>query len=613
MKKSIIKLLTVTLAAATLTGMTALPVFATNTIVDSWVGSDAVKADQEHEIAANPGTAITTQKTITVTNVDDKSESLQVMAYQLVKGTYKDGKLTGYVLCDPAKASIADLAHPTATEITAIASAINATENDQTTLQGIRMTRGTTDDTKSQFTADVEAGLYIVLVSGSDTVVYNPAVVAVNVTDANQIAQTALGGTVNMKTYFNYPTNAYMKSSQSSLEKEIVSTNAENLHAGSAAYGDEVSFKIGKMTIPSYSAEYKEVQYKIEDTLDPDGFAGIKNLTVKVGTDADNLAVVSPSVDDGDPDTPDVINYTLVYKDKEGDLITDTEKIPTNAVKFVISFDNDYIMKNPTKKVEITYSSKIREGAQVNFREHKNTATLSYSNDPNDKNKVKTQKSDTYHYTFGIDADINYGENNNFTTYELNKVTEANQTYTDGVSKKPLKGAEFTLYSDEAMTKDIRTAISDEKGHISFKGLDAATYYLKETAAPSGYTINENDYKITIAADLRDDGSMNWYSIKTELKTENGYTKIGFAKYTCTDPSIGNNGDITYTTIRQYNGIDDVINAIDPAEIVNTTLVELPSTGGMGTIIITVLSAIGMGGFLIIFIVSIRKKNRKED
>lgn len=613
MKKSIIKLLTVTLAAATLTGMTALPVFATNTIVDSWVGSDAVKADQEAGIDANPGTAITTQKTITVTNVDDKSESLQVTAYQLVKGTYKDGKLTGYVLCDPDKASIADLAHPTATEITAIASAINATGNDQTTLQGIQMTRGTTDNTKSQFTADVEAGLYIVLVSGSDTVIYNPAVVAVNVTDANQIALTASGGTVDMKTYFNYPANAYMKSSQSSLEKEIVSTHADNPHAGSAAYGDEVSFKIGKMTIPSYSAEYKEVQYKIEDTLDPDGFAGIKDLTVKVGTD-DDLAEVSPSVDDdNDPATPDVINYTLVYKDKEDAPITQTEKISTDAVKFVISFDNDYIMKNPTKKVEITYSSKIREGAQVNFYEHKNTATLSYSNDPNDKTKVKTQKSDTYHYTFGIDADINYGASNNFTTYELNKVTEANQTYTDGVSEKPLKGAVFTLYSDEEMTTGIRTATSDEKGHISFKGLDAATYYLKETAAPSGYTINENDYKITIAADLSADGYMNWYSITTELKTENGYTQIGFAKYTCTDRSIDNDGNITYTAIQQNNGIEDVTNAIDPAEIVNTTLVVLPSTGGMGTIIITVLSAIGMGGFLIIFIVSIRKKNRKED
>ena len=611
-------MLTVTLAAATLTGMTALPVFATNTIVNKWVGSDAVEADQEHGIAANPGTAITTKQTITVTNVDDKSESLQVTAYQLVKGTYKDGKLTGYVLCDPDKASIADLAHPTATEITAIASAINATGNDQTTLQGIQMTRGTTDNTKSQFTADVEAGLYIVLVSGSDTVIYNPAVVAVNVTDANQIALTASGGTVDMKKYFIYPANAYMKSSQSSLEKEIVSTNAENPaenpHAESAAYGDKVSFKIGKMTIPSYSAEYKEVQYKIEDTLDPDGFAGIKDLTVKVGTDADNLAEVSPSVDDdNDPDTPDAINYTLVYKDKKGDPITNTEKIPTDAVTFVISFDNDYIMKNPTKKVEITYSSKIREGAQVNFYEHKNTATLSYSNDPNDKTKVKTQKSDTYHYTFGIDADINYEASNNFTTYELNKVTEANQTYTDGVSEKPLKDAVFTLYSDEAMTNGIRTAISDNKGHISFKGLDAATYYLKETAAPSGYTINENDYKITIAAGLLDDGSMNWYSIKTELKTENGYTQIGFAKYTCTNPSIGNDGSITYTAIQQNNGIEDVTNAIDPAEIVNTTLVELPSTGGMGTIIITVLSAIGMGGFLIIFIVSIRKKNRKED
>ena len=101
-----------------------LPVYATNTVITNgiWIGSDAVQADPTANppVVANPGTATRTNSLITVTNVRDQKDGvsnvndpIEVVAYQIVKGTYKDGKLTNYVLCDATNAPLADMEAPT--------------------------------------------------------------------------------------------------------------------------------------------------------------------------------------------------------------------------------------------------------------------------------------------------------------------------------------------------------------------------------------------------------------------------------------------------------------------------------------------------------------------
>ncbi|MCR0158705.1 head-tail adaptor protein [[Clostridium] innocuum] len=65
--------------------------------------------------------------------------------------------------------------------------------------------------------------------------------------------------------------------------------------------------------------------------------------------------------------------------------------------------------------------------------------------------------------------------------------------------KDILKAAEFTLYSDAACTKKIRSVKTDTKNGIAlFDGLLYQTVYVKETKAPAGYQLSDEVVKVTI-------------------------------------------------------------------------------------------------------------------
>ena len=62
-----------------------------------------------------------------------------------------------------------------------------------------------------------------------------------------------------------------------------------------------------------------------------------------------------------------------------------------------------------------------------------------------------------------------------------------------------LKAAEFTLYSDAACTKKIRSVKTDTKNGIAlFDDLTYGTYFIKETKAPAGYQLSDEVVKVTI-------------------------------------------------------------------------------------------------------------------
>ena len=70
----------------------------------------------------------------------------------------------------------------------------------------------------------------------------------------------------------------------------------------------------------------------------------------------------------------------------------------------------------------------------------------------------------------------------------------------DQATNEALPGATFTLYSDEDCADEhiVAADLSDDDGLVSFDGLDAGTYYLKETKAPDGYVCSDTVVTIII-------------------------------------------------------------------------------------------------------------------
>lgn len=70
-------------------------------------------------------------------------------------------------------------------------------------------------------------------------------------------------------------------------------------------------------------------------------------------------------------------------------------------------------------------------------------------------------------------------------------------TKVDARTKRPLKGAEFTLFDREGEIK-IGSVKTNDEGKASFKHLLFGSYIIKETEAPEGYVPNKEHKKITL-------------------------------------------------------------------------------------------------------------------
>lgn len=564
----------------------------------------------------NAGETTNVRKTIKVIGMD-KDDTSTVTAYQIIKGTYRDGLFTGYTLREElGNLTISDMQKPNETEITTIASAIRS---EKVAINGVKMTRAAQaeQDGTVEFTTDVEPGLYLVLVTDSkEGYLYNPAVVAVNLTDATDVAGTARGGEVDMRTYFQYPPEAYLKSNKVNVDKVIVNDDGTTADGTSAAYGDKVHFRIDKMVIPSFSEQYKKVTYKITDELESGAFDGIQDITVKV----DNVVTKAGS------DT-----FTVIGKDKNGIEVNPIEKDGVYSfpacVSFAIDFSQTYLLSNPGKAVVVDYYSVISENAGYNFSENHNTAKIEYTNNPD--GETTTVRDTSYHYTFGISALIDAEDTTEVTpgqtkikhiTNEINKVSKDSNEYEEIVdndgktvvmkNKYALAGAEFTLYNsfERSNSTKVASCVSNENGQVSFKGLNAGTYYLAETKAPDGYSIKKTVYLVEIDATFDDIGVLTAYSINTYIADSKGQKgeAVQSAKYTNSNYTINPDGSVT-------NEITIVEDVNKPVAIINTTLALLPSTGGAGTVMITVVASLGMAVFLAVFIVNKKKKKENID
>lgn len=183
----------------------------------------------------------------------------------------------------------------------------------------------------------------------------------------------------------------------------------------------------------------------------------------------------------------------------------------------------------------------------------------------------------------------------------------------------PLTNAGFTLYSDAGMATAnavsmirvtdgaetyYRPALAGETGETELladmgaasntllvRGLDAATYYLKETKVPTGYYAPKGGFEVKLTGE-RDVNVLNG-----KLAAASSFTAI-------------NATDNVLLGTASVNGTE--MNRLD-ASLKNSSTPVLPTTGGVGTVMFTVVGLLCMGAALWFFLFARRRREDEQE
>ena len=407
----------------------------------------------------------------------------------------------------------------------------------------------TADGTSVTFT--LAPGYYMMLVSTTLTSgkVYRPLSVFVKVT--GEKSEVFGGGQSRALTV---PAVLTAKGENApELDKMVKTAGSTWSKTGDAAVGDTVSFYL-KVTVPSYT-DVSDVSLAVEDTLTNLVYNGDAKLydAVPDGS-ANEIAGAMTAANDGGK-----LTFTLEY----ANLMT----------------------AKTVRTVYIGYTATVAASAAAGANHSaSNTAKLVYGNAamPGELLQTPSVATTVYNFSFALDKYF-IDANGNF---------------------QPLGGAEFTFYTDAECTNALtftqvgdvyRPALAGETGvtavpaNLTICGLDAGTYYMKETKTPKGYAPPAGAYRMTLVPD----------GATGKLHQYDSYL---------TSASSGTIADADNALIHltRYSGSNHERLVIS---FLNTELPALPSTGGIGTAVFTV----GGVAVMALAVVLLLRRKKQED
>lgn len=329
------------------------------------------------------------------------------------------------------------------------------------------------------------------------------------------------------------------------FEKESLSDAATPAWETASTHdvGDTISFRL-KATLPANYADYQKYFLTFEDTMSK-GLAYQNDAKVYL-VPAEKAAALEENT------LNNVAGVTVLTPDSVTPATTSDGASSTNLKVAINDIKTSASAAKASDVIVVEYTAKLTKDATKGKDGTSNAATLSFATDPNSDSggtPGKTPTTEVKTYTFDL---------------VVAKV--------DGLNK-PLDGAKFTLEKKNGESWDLvaePTAKAPQdsavKNLFTFEGIGEGEYRLTETQAPTSYNAIE-PMTFTITATIGAEGLTN----------------------------ITNTGQGSFTI--------DLAKGSLSTNIVNQRGRELPSTGGMGTVIIYTIGAIlavGMGVTLVV-------------
>ena len=328
---------------------------------------------------------------------------------------------------------------------------------------------------------------------------------------------------------------------------------ADEKKAGDFGIGDTVTYQLTSK-VPDMTG-YNSYTFKFSDTLSK-GLDLKEVLSVKVG----NTTLTAKKAGAN--------TYALAY-----DKTTRTLTVTLN------DFYNSY--KNRTgETITVVYTATLNKDAVIGMNPNTNKAVVEYSNDPKSNGTGTSEPSSVDAHTFDFTIYKYYLKDQNnkddktalanaeFELYKANAAGNEADTNAKINIVDEGKGVYRQATADEAKATSFTSAkiVSDTDGKVLVKGLEAGTYYLRETKAPEGYNKLLSDIKVEIKATYGENGKLESYKVD--------YTYNGTP--------------ITGTAITNKDNSPEVA-------VENKTGAQLPSTGSKGALMVTLAGIVLFG------------------
>lgn len=583
--KKMKKLFAVILSLAMILGMSVTALAEEGTISTDANGSSSDKVDVKI-------TNLTGSPTVTLYQIaEGRYQGTGASAF--IDYTWAEG-LKDQVTTDPAKGFTAD-------DITAIVNGINTgtiipiKKYDEQTNVG------------ATYTANVGAGAYIALITNAnDDSVYNPILLTASYNANGQF----IGGTIDAESRYLYGTNAVAKKTTPTMDKTIDTSTSdgaadkdipddENETKWTASVGDKIDYNVA-LTIPSYPANAVNQTLFLADKMSKGLTYLPATLTINVGKDKV---------------TADA-NGSFVYSGKE------IATVRTAENGFYLNFKYGNLISDAntgaTYPVSVSYSAIVNDKAVVAPSANENDARMYYANEPS--------QGSTFEPT---DDKPEPDEGNG-----IKKIEDKEKVYTYQLAfkkidsqddTKVLANAVFGIYEDEACEKLIDIVKTNEKGYAVSTSVGAGTYYVREIEAPEGYSLNDTVYPVTATwktattTITRKEETVK-YTTEAKDAEQQPAVAVGYlldGVFYNTKPGEGAQPayilkrTVTETTTTEATTNPDTVGGtVLMTDITNTTLSQLPSTGGIGTTIFTIGGCVIMIAAAALFFAS-RKKSQK--